>query len=180
MILVLIFLVAGCARTGDARIAQDPTRPAGAPSTLASTEQDVTPRTGPVGDGDATSRCVESYSAQTIGNRSFAFDGTIVDIDAGGTNKPDMGSLDTAAVTFDVNEWFKGGPGERVTVDVVSPTSSASTSEPPVYDVGTRLLVSGEPRWGGEPLADAIAWSCGGFTRYYEAGVAEEWRRGTS
>lgn len=123
---------------------------------------------------------MESYSPEAIGNRSFAFAGTIVEISAGETDRPGMGALATVAVTFDVNEWFKGGRGQRVTVDVISPTSTVSTSANPAYDVGTRLLVSGEPRWGGEPLADAIAWSCGGFTRYYEPLVADEWRRGTS
>jgi len=43
------------------------------------------------------------------------------------------------------------------------------------YGVGTRLLVSGEPRWGGAPLTDAIAWGCG-FTRYYDPATADAWR----
>lgn len=123
---------------------------------------------------------MEEYSAATIGNRDFAFDGTVVNIGSGGTNKPGKGEMDTAAVTFRVNEWFKGGTDATVTVDLGSVTGSVGPDQPPVYEEGTRLLVSGEPRWGGEPLEDAIAWSCGGFTRYYEAPVAEEWRRATA
>jgi hypothetical protein len=38
---------------------------------------------------------------------------------------------------------------------------------------GQRLLVSGEPRWGGEPLDDAIAWECG-FTTSFTDAAAEE------
>ncbi len=63
----------------------------------------------------------------------------------------------------------------------MAPTSGGIPEyEPPAYEVGKPLLVSGEPRWGGAPLKDAIAWSCGGFTRYYEPSVAAEWRTATS
>jgi hypothetical protein len=103
-----------------------------------------------------------------------------VSIGEGATNKVDKGQLDTAAVTFQVNEWFKGGAGETVTVDLMAPTSNIAGNDTPLYEEGTRLLVSGEPRWGGAPLDDAIAWSCGGFTRYYESAVADDWRAGTA
>lgn len=53
--------------------------------------------------------------------------------------------------------------------------SPTSEDGPPSYGVGTRLLVSGEPRWGGtDPLRDAFAWGCG-FTRYYDAQAATDW-----
>lgn len=45
----------------------------------------------------------------------------------------------------------------------------------PSYGLGTRLLVSGEPRWGGGALTDAMAWGCG-FTRYYDKATADNWR----
>ena len=48
----------------------------------------------------------------------------------------------------------------------------------PAYQIGTRLLVSGTPRWGGAPLADPIAWGCG-FTRYYSRATAAEWSTAT-
>ena len=82
-------------------------------------------------------------------------------------------------MTFAVNEWFKGGPGSTVTVDLFAPTSSMAGTDTPVFEAGTRLLVSGEPRWGGAALDDAIAWSCGGFTSYYESAVADQWRQAT-
>ncbi|GAC1611214.1 MAG: hypothetical protein NVS3B26_22610 [Mycobacteriales bacterium] len=93
-------------------------------------------------------------------------------IGPGGTNKSDKGQLDTAAVTFKGNEWFKGGASDTATVDLMSPTSNMGGDHAPAYEKGTRLLVSGEPRWGGPPLEDAIAWPCGGFTSYYERAVA--------
>lgn len=83
-------------------------------------------------------------------------------------------------MTFTVNEWFEGGTARAITVDLMAPTSRIAGDETPAYEAGTRLLVSGEPRWGGAPLDDAIAWTCGGFTRCYEASVAEDWRRATS
>lgn len=128
----------------------------------------------------ARASCSEGYNVKTIDSRDFAFDGTITNIGPGGTNKPDKGTLATAAVTFQVNEWFKGGTSTSLTVDLMSPTNNIVEDETPAYEQGTRLLVSGEPRWGGEPLTDAIAWSCGGFTRYYEAAVADEWRQATA
>lgn len=146
------------------------------PSSAASTT-----RTGPLGEGGAAATsCVEGYSMSTLPKRAFAFDGTINGIGPGGTNRPDKGRLETAAVTFTVNEWFKGGTARTITVDLMAPPSRLDDSETPAYEAGTRLLVSGEPRWGGAALDDAIAWSCGGFTRYYEPSVAADWRAATS
>lgn len=133
-------------------------------------------RTGPISD-DSRASCVQMYSAAALPQRAFAFDGTVTGIGTGSTNKRDMGHLDTVAVTFAVNEWFKGGFGSTVTVDLMSPGSHSPDGEPPAYEEGTRMLVSGEPRWGGEPLEDPIAWTCGGWTRYYEQAVADDWRR---
>lgn len=136
-------------------------------------------RVGPVGErGTAAASCVEGYSTSALPHRAFAFDGTITAIGPGGTNKPDKGSLDTSAVTFTVNEWFKGGTTSTVTVDLMSPTPNIAGDDTPAYQEGTRLLVSGEPRWGGQALEDAFAWSCG-FTSYYENRLADEWRQAT-
>lgn len=172
-------ILAGCGSAGDADLARDRESSSARPSPETSSALAGSVRTGPLGDGGATASCVESYSVTTIGNRAFAFDGTVVAIAPGATNRSGNGVLDTVAVSFAVHEWFAGGTAETVTVDLIGPTSKIAGDETPAYEEGTRLLVSGEPRWGGEPLDDAIAWSCGGFTRYYEAAVADEWRRGT-
>ncbi|HEX8498901.1 MAG TPA: hypothetical protein VF661_17000 [Actinomycetales bacterium] len=134
-------------------------------------------RTGPVGDGGAASSCVATYAPSTVGERAFAFDGTVTAIREGTTNRPGGGHLDTSAVTFAVHEWWRGGPVSTVTVDLqLSPGGRTASEEvSPPYGVGTRLLVSGENRWGGEPLDDALAWGCG-FTRYHDRATAAAWR----
>ena len=72
-----------------------------------------------------------------------------------------------------MREWFAGGRGETVTVDL---QPAGGLEDPgPAYGVGSRLLVSGEARWGGVPLAAPIAWGCG-FTRYHDAATATAWR----
>lgn len=173
--LLLAVLLAGCSTSDGAERTAAPR--AASPEAAA---QEPEGRTGPLEVGGAVASCAEGYNAKTIDNRAFAFDGTIVEIGPGRTNKADKGQLDTSAVTFQVNEWFKAGTTETVTVDLMSATSSIAGDDTPAYEVGTRLLVSGEPRWGGAALDDAIAWSCGGFTRYYEQAVADEWRAATS
>jgi hypothetical protein len=120
---------------------------------------------GPLPDDGAAS-CVELYSLQTLKHRAFAFDGTVVKIGPPRSNRPGV-EMPLSGVTFRVNQWFRGGSAPTVVVDVT--TTKA-------YEIGTRLLVSGEPRWGGEPLAQAIAWGCG-FTRYYDPGTAAQWAR---
>lgn len=140
---------------------------------------------GPTGVGalpdSGVASCVEGYSTATLAGRSFAFDGTVTALGPPRTNRAGA-ALPLAGVTFHVNDWFTGGSGDSVTVDLTAPTkarSGSSTDEAvPSYGVGTRLLVSGEPRWGGAPLDNAIAWGCG-FTRYYDAQTAAAWAGAT-
>jgi hypothetical protein len=127
----------------------------------------------------AVEDCVQSYSPEAVAGRAFAFDGTVTAIGPAATNRPGA-ELSLAAVTFRVHEWFRGGAGETVTVDMDAPRPAGGVSEPavPAYAVGTRLLVSGEPRWGGAPLDAALAWGCD-FTRYYDPQTAAEWAAAT-
>ncbi len=175
VLLLPLLLLAACSGAEPTALQPAPTATTSSPSSTAET------RTGPIGDrSNAAASCAEGYSPTALANTAFAFDGTVTDIGPGTTNKPGRGQLDTAAVTFTVNEWFSGGSSDTVTVDLIRPTVDAGSAETPVYEEGTRLLVSGEPRWGGEPLDDPIAWTCGDFTRYYEEAVADEWRRATA
>ncbi len=132
-------------------------------SIAASPSSGPTDPTGPFG-GDEAVLCVEMYTLVNLAHRAFAFDGTVVEIGSARTNRPGV-ELPLAGVTFRVNQWFRGGSAQTVTVDM-------GTSP----QIGTRLLVSGQPRWGGTALTDAIAWGCG-FTRYYDPDTAAQWAR---
>lgn len=134
-------------------------------------------RTGGLADRSTTS-CRQVYSPGRIAERDFAFDGTVVSIAAGRTDRPGRGHLETSSVTFTVTEWWRGGSGGTVTVDMLFPAggrSRAGVESPAAFAVGTRLLVSGQDRWGGAALDDPIAWPCG-FTRYYDERTATAWR----
>ena len=123
---------------------------------------------------DIATSCIEVYSPETLVNRSFAFDGTVASIEERTDPKLPAGEGQTPWVTFDVNEWFLGGSGNTVGIwmgQLNVETSAGSVSA----EVGTRLLVSGEPRWGGEPLEDPLAWTCG-FTQEWSEAAAAEWK----
>jgi hypothetical protein len=117
--------------------------------------------------------CASEYSTKTLAGQAFAFDGTVTAIGAPQTNRDGGGVLPLVSASFAVHEWFRGGSGQTVTVDIAQPRSTEDG--PPSYAVGTRLLVSGQPRWGGAPLDDPIAWGCG-FTRYYDSATAATWQ----
>ena len=126
--------------------------------------------------------CAESYGLTTLKRRAFAFDGTVSLITAMQPPADGSGALDGyRTVTFTVNEWFRGGDQGTLTVDMAGPTGGSLVIEDQEmsYGVGTRLLVSGEPRFGGSALQAAIAWGCG-FTRYYDKDTAESWHQAFS
>jgi hypothetical protein len=131
---------------------------------------------GPLPDGTAS--CVETYSPEAARNRGFAFDGVILEIGPSVSDWGDNADLGLAGITFEVREWFAGGDADTATVDVQT-VSEGTAEEGPPFTIGTRLLVSGEPRWGGAPLDAPIAWGCG-FSRYHDPDTAEAWRESTS
>jgi hypothetical protein len=138
----------------------------------------VTTPTAPSGkpsQGIAAS-CVVGYSPAELQKRGFAFDGTVLKVveDPGG-------AMPSYLLTFQVHEWFKPTDGAlRLTVRTYNPPEGSSnwvSSDFPGYTVGTRLLIAGEPQWGGtNPLKDAFAWGCG-FSRAYSADDAATWRK---
>lgn len=113
--------------------------------------------------------CAFEYNDATLAERSWAFDGTLLSISTGQDSK--LGSVGTA--TFIVNHWYKGGAGPEVTIQYEQGPISEFA---PAVDAGARLLVTGEPRWGGQPLDDAIAWACG-FTQPWTPTAADQWLR---
>ena len=146
-------------------------------SPTAAPERPTSLPVGPLPDSGMAS-CVEEYRPAAVSRRGFAFDGEVVAIGPSVTGGQPAGQpQDLVGVTFVVNEWFRGGGGATVVVDMTAPMVAGefSTVSAPSYGVGTRLLVSGESRWGGRPLEDPIAWSCG-FTRYYDPATAAAWR----
>ncbi|MCK0113015.1 hypothetical protein MWU75_12770 [Ornithinimicrobium sp. F0845] len=131
---------------------------------------------GPLPDGGAVS-CVESYSPESLQDRDFAFDGVVIAMGPSVSDRADSGDLDLPGITFEVREWFAGGDADEVTVDLQGVAEGTAEADLP-FQVGTRLLVSGEPRWGGAPLDSPIAWGCG-FSRYYDEETATTWREST-
>lgn len=132
---------------------------------------------GPLPDGAGAS-CVEPYSPEAVQDRAFAFDGTVVDVGPSVSDRGDEGDVDLAGITFEVREWFAGGDADEVTVDLQSVSEGTAEEDLP-FQVGARLLVSGEPRWGAAPMDSPIAWGCG-FSRYYDEQTAHAWRESIS
>jgi hypothetical protein len=144
------------------------------PSSSTLPDDPTADRTGPIWSS-ATASCVEEYGPEAVRNRSFSFDGTVQAVGtAAGSDGPAGGYV---PVTFTVHEWYAGGEAPTVTVEMPAPGEvSSADGEADDYGPGSRLLVAGEPRWGGpEPLEDAIAWGCD-FTRYHDPETAREWR----
>ncbi|QIG42952.1 hypothetical protein G5V58_09425 [Nocardioides anomalus] len=140
----------------------------------------VTPTTdaGRPEAGGAEASCVESYSPEAVAGRAFAFDGVVTDLGRSVTDRDGEADLGFPGVTFEVREWFAGGEGDTVTVDLQGTGAEPTEGDAAMYDIGSRLLVSGEPRWGGAPLDAPIAWACG-FTRAHDAATAADWRAAT-
>ncbi len=133
-------------------------------------------RAGPLPDGGGGS-CVESYSTDTLADRSFAFDGIVLATGSSVSEEGDESDLELPSATFEVREWYVGGTDDQVTVDMQTVTPSPEVPEPAVaYGIGSRLLISGEPRWGGSSLDAPIAWGCE-FSRYYDEKTATTWRQ---
>jgi hypothetical protein len=111
--------------------------------------------------------CAFEYNPSILAERTWAFDGTLVSL--GSLEDSHLGTVPSA--TFSVNHWYRGGGGDQVTVQFeMGPISEFV----PEVEAGARLLVTGEPRWGGQPLDDPVAWGCG-FTQPWTADAAESW-----
>ena len=110
---------------------------------------------------------IEQYSAKTLRQRAFAFEGTVVGIETRVDPKLPDRDQERSWVTFQVHRWFRGGTADEVSIWFDGRREFG-------LDPGVRLLVSGQPRWGGAPLDNPIAWP-GGFTRPWDEGTADEW-----
>ncbi len=185
-VVAAMVLASGCAANSSRSHTTEPSPgPTGQNGPIGQTAQDgQTGQTGRIGEEDTragglpdggTSSCVEEYTPQGITDRAFALDGTVTAIGASdGSVAVDPTYV---PVTFAAHEWFHGSETSTVTVDVASPAveGHATSVSAGSFEVGSRLLVSGEPRWGGPALEDAVAWGCG-FTRHYDEATADSWR----
>lgn len=118
-----------------------------------------------------TNDCVERYGLDTLRNRAFAFDGIVKVIEPATNSDPE--DVSYPQVTLEVGEWFRASGPDVVTVSMNLPWETRDGT--PDYSVGSRLLLSGEARWGGDPLDEPIVWSCG-FSRTYDVDTATAWR----
>ena len=118
----------------------------------------------------AAESCVTEFSRAALAEQAFAFDGTVAEVtseidpqleDDGSGVRPQPRAL------FEVSEWFVGGAEPTVWIWLQRDVA-----------VGDHLLVSGQPRWGGNPLDNAIQWECG-FTVEYTEADADFWRSAT-
>jgi hypothetical protein len=157
VVAVAVVCVAGCTSDSAGRGAAPPSSATDVPSEVSAAAQGAS--------------CVETFSLDGLSGRSFAFDGTVVEV--GREVDPKLeddgsGVQPQRRARFEVAEWFTGGSGDTVLVWLQRDVS-----------VGDRLLVSGEPRWGGAPLDDAIQWECG-WTVEHSSSAAAAWREATA
>jgi hypothetical protein len=87
-------------------------------------------------------------TAELLGNQQIAFDGTVT-------------SLAEGVVTLDVGHWYRGGPGDQVTVDA-PPADLQALVQAADFQVGQRYLVSAN---------DGFVTVCG-FTAAYSDDLA--------
>lgn len=106
--------------------------------------------------------CVERYSAETLSNRDYAFEGVVAAVDPPANPEAMDAGGATTTVVFDIRRWFWGGTGDQ--------TSLRTYATPPVptealdASIGARLLVSGD---------EDFLWSCG-FTKPFSDDAAGE------
>jgi hypothetical protein len=121
---------------------------------IAAASPSAVPRPSPTGLPQI-GMCVETYSLETLANRTIAFDGTV-------------DSVTGDEVSFTVHTAYRGvsGPSVTLTAQGMNGTSIVSI-DGALFEVGERYLVSGD---------DRFAWGCG-FSQPHDAAVAEEWAR---
>lgn len=130
--------------------------------------------TGALPGGTNAASC-KIYSPAAVASMPLAFDGTVAAIGESRIDPQDSW-IRLVTTSFTVHEWYRGGAGETVTVEI--PVGDSIDPGPPPFDIGTRLLVSGRGRVPGAPNEKVVAWGCG-FTRYYDIATADRWRAAT-
>lgn len=150
MLILLVIVAAGGVAAGVAARDNDDDTPA---DDVAAADDSATDDGAAISPGGgASARCVEQYGLDTLGNREVAFAGTIE-------------SIDGDDATFAVDDWYRGGDGETVTLAGAGVLTGRTSVSDAAFAPGDRVLVAGD---GG------FAWPCG-FTQAYDDAVAEDW-----
>lgn len=120
--------------------------------------------TGPV-EGTTSAFCEKNYGVTSLREVDFALSGTVRSVAI--PSDPH----DLLAVTFSIDEWYRGGDSESVVVQMPYPAGEGNSADfLSVYNEGYQLLVSGEIQGGR-----LMSWSCG-FTRYFDSSTANLWQ----
>jgi hypothetical protein len=132
--------------------------------------------------GNSSASCIGPPEGKWLQDQQFAFDGTVLTIEEPAAGHPSFLRQDYTVVTFQVNHWYKADRETQVQVLVPGPTdphqSDGNSSELGLpFELGSRLLVSGNVYDGfAKPLVNWVAASCG-FTRAYDDKTAREWAK---
>ena len=115
-------------------------------------------------DGSSsTLSCVEEFTPENLARRSWAFDGTIIEVvppvDLESPNPDEQVTL----VTFRVTRWYTGGSDETVTVKTSNVPGGVTMNGDADPSIGARLLASGEAEY---------LWGCGFTMPYTEQDAA--------
>jgi hypothetical protein len=125
-------------------------------ATGSSSADDLTDPIVAGGGAAGLNSCAFAFSAETLAERGFAFDGTVSDIvEPTAQDAP-------YEVVFDVTTWYRGDEGSSVTVKTydVSGTSLAGDLG---LEPGERILGSGD---------DGFLWGCGFSMPYTDRDAA--------
>lgn len=105
--------------------------------------------------------CVERYSAETLPDRDYAFEGVITAVQPPADPHGEDPATTATTVTFDVRRWFWGGTGDQVSLRTFSTPASTGAVD---ASIGAHLLASGD---------EDFLWSCG-FTKPFSEVAAGE------
>ena len=119
--------------------------------------------------------CATYSPERAAGFLNLAFDGVITSVGEPHQNPANPGNKSSllTPVTFSVNEWFRGNRGTSIVVEAPSPPGGEQDARTGLH-IGTRLLVGARTPSGAS--AGTIKMAICGFTRYYDATTADQWR----
>jgi hypothetical protein len=129
--------------------------------------------------GDSAASCVGAPKGDWLRKHAFAFDGTVLAIEEPAPGHSVFYRRNYTSVTFKVNHWYKAGGGAQVRILMPGPADPRSEQHVSAYGVffelGSRLLVSGNVVEGVPASQVNLAGSRCGFCRSYDRRTVREW-----